>query len=181
MKIKITQQSSRKCLILGCPIILEYMTNVLDDESLGLWLKGYRMVPNDALENKIAVYTTEVVQSILAENPQIVDRWLQQLHAEYLFKKRSCDFDNDPVACFALSVYEEFEKHLKSWEEGGLIEITLPRNQAIRVSKKPLISFVKTPTFVCDTCLHVFGAAKEMVDHYKSRHPEHIEKVTIPV
>ena len=45
------------------------MTNVFGDESLGLKLKGYRLVPNEALETKIGVYTLEIAQSILSEHP----------------------------------------------------------------------------------------------------------------
>ena len=157
------------------------MSHAFEEESLGLKLRGYALVPNDALETKIAVYTSEVVQSVLSEHPEIVDKWLQKLHREYISKKKSCDFENDPVACFSLSVYEEFERHLKSWDDGGLIAITLPSKQAIRVTKKPLISFVNTATYVCDSCLAAFGSVKELVLHYRLDHPEMIEKVTIPI
>jgi hypothetical protein len=112
----------------------------LEERSLGIKLKGYKIVPNDALETKIAIYTPEVVESILTEHPEIFERWLQTLHEEYISKKKSCDFENDPVACFTLGVYEEFEKHFKSWEDGGLVTIDLPRDRAIRISKNPLIS-----------------------------------------
>ena len=157
------------------------MANAFEDALFGLKLKGYRIVPNDALETTIAVYTPEVAQSILSVHPEIVERWLQKLHAEYISKKKSCDFENDPVACFALSAYEEFEKHLKSWEDGGLIAITLPRNRVIRVTKKPLFSVVNTPTYICDSCHVTFGSVGGLVKHYKAKHPEMIEKVTIPI
>ena len=157
------------------------MANAFEDALFGLKLKGYRIVPNDALETTIAVYTPEVAQSILSVHPEIVERWLQKLHAEYISKKKSCDFENDPVACFALSAYEEFEKHLKSWEDGGLIAITLPRNRVIRVTKKPLFSVVNMPTYICDSCLVTFGSVGGLVKHYKAKHPEMIEKVTIPI
>jgi hypothetical protein len=133
------------------------VTHVFEDESFGLKLKGYGIVPNGALETSIAIYTSEIVQSILLEHPEIVDRWLQKLHTEYISKKKSCDFENDPVACFTLSVYEEFEKHFKSWEDGGLIAITLPQDRVIRVSKKPLISMVsdsKASYLVCSKCMY---------------------------
>src|ERR671939_293254 len=155
------------------------VTNIFADESLGLKLKGYVIVPNSFLETKIAIYTPDIVQSILLEHPEIVDNWLQKLHSEYISKKKSCDFENDPVACFALSAYEEFEKHLKSWEDGGLIAITLPRNRVIRVTKKPLFSVVNTPTYICDSCHVTFGSVGGLVKHYKAKHPEMIEKVTI--
>ena len=116
------------------------MSNAFVDDSLGLVLKGYRLVPNGALETKIAIYTPEIVQSILSEHPDIIDRWLQDLHREYINKKKSCDFENDPVACFSLSVYEEFEKHYKSWQDGGIIAISLPQDRVIRISKSPLFS-----------------------------------------
>src|SRR5919201_4640384 len=109
------------------------MANAFEDNSLGLRLKGYSLAANSALETKIAIYTPEIVQSILSEHPEIVDRWLQKLHSEYISKKKSCDFENDPVACFSLSVYEEFEKNFKSWEDGGLVTITMPGGMAIRV------------------------------------------------
>jgi hypothetical protein len=157
------------------------VANAFEDALFGLKLKGYRIVPNDALETTIAVYTPEVAQSILSVHPEIVERWLQKLHAEYISKKKSCDFENDPVACFTLSAYEEFEKHLKSWEDGGLIAITLPRNRVIRVTKKPLFSVVNTPTYICDSCLVTFGSVGGLVKHYKAKHPEMIEKVTIPI
>jgi hypothetical protein len=145
------------------------MINVFEDESLGLRLKGYRVVPNDVLETKIAVYTVEIVQSILSEHPEIIDRWLQKLHSEYISKKRSCDFENDPVACFNLSAYEEFERHFKSWEDGGIIAIVLPHDKVIRVSKKPLISMVneKTNYLVCSKCLASFTDLNEFESHYR--------------
>jgi hypothetical protein len=146
------------------------MTNAFEDESLGLRLDGYRLVPNDALESKIAIYTLDIVQSILSEQPEIIDRWLQKLHGEYINKKRLCDFENDPVACFNLSAYEEFEKHFKSWQDGGIIAIVLPHEKAIRVSKKPLISMVneKTGYLVCAKCSASFTDLNEFERHYRN-------------
>jgi len=144
------------------------MTHVFENESFGLKLKGYSLVPNSALETSIAIYTSEIVQSILLEHPEIVDKWLQKLHTEYISNKKSCDFENDPVACFTLSVYEEFEKHFKSWEDGGLIAITLPQDKVIRVSKKPLISIVsdsKAKYLVCSKCLASFTDVDEFAKH----------------
>ena len=155
------------------------MAIAFEDESLGLKLKGYRLVPNDALETKIAVYTVEIVQSILSEHPEVIDRWLQRLHSEYINKKRSCDFENDPVACFNLSAYEEFERHFNSWEDGGMIAIVLPREKVIRVSKKPLISMVneKTGYLVCSKCLASFTDVNEFESHYRQENnPKPIEK-----
>lgn len=156
------------------------MTNAFEDGSLGLKLKGYGLAPNDALETKIAIYTPEIVQSILSEHPEIVDRWLQNLHSEYISKKKSCDFENDPVACFTLSAYEEFEKHFESWQDGGIIAIVLPRDRVIRVSKKPLISIVmdsKTSYLVCNKCFASFTDLDEFEKHRRQEdHAKPAEK-----
>jgi len=64
------------------------------------------------------------------------------LHEQYIDNKKSCDFDNDPTACFNVGVYEEFERNLKSWEEGGFIKIVLPGNKVIRISKSPIFQLV---------------------------------------
>ncbi len=158
------------------------MSQAFEDRSLGLKLKGYSIVPSDALETKIAIYTPEIVQSILSEHPEIVDGWLLNIHEEYIAKKKLCEFDNDPVACFNLSLYEEFEKHLKSWNDGGMITISLPGDKTIRVSKKPLISFTKlSAAEICDVCKLSFGSVKELVKHYQEQHPTMIERVMIPI
>jgi hypothetical protein len=144
------------------------VTNAFDDESLGLKLKGYSLAANSALETKIAIYTPEIVQSILSEHPEIVDRWLQNLHSEYISKKKSCDFENDPVACFTLSAYEEFERHFKSWQDGGIIAIALPHDRIIRISKKPLISVAvdsKSSYLVCNKCQASFTDLDEFEKH----------------
>ncbi|MCI0564929.1 MAG: hypothetical protein MN733_41205 [Nitrososphaera sp.] len=128
-------------------------------------LRGYSIVPNDILETKIGIYTPEIVESILQGHPEVVDRWLQKLHEEYISNKKSCDFENDPVACFTLSVYEQFEKHFKSWEDGGLIAISLPRGRTVRVTKKPLISMVSGPYLVCNRCMTSFSNVEEYELH----------------
>jgi len=156
------------------------MKHAFEDGSLGLKLKGYLIVPNDALENKIAIYTLRIVQDILSENPEVVDGWLRNIHEDYMAKKRACDFENDPVACFNLSIYEEFEKHLKSWDDGGMLTISLPGNRTIRVSKKPLFSVCKSPAESCEECRMTFATVKELVKHYREKHPASIEKVMIP-
>src|SRR5918911_1316022 len=86
------------------------MHEMLNDESLALVLRGYDLVPNGTLSTKIAVYTPEIVETILTQHPEIIDRWLQKLHREYINNKKICDFENDPTACFNLGIYEEFEK-----------------------------------------------------------------------
>jgi hypothetical protein len=146
------------------------VTNAFEDGPLGLKLKGYLLVPNDALETKIAIYTPEIVQSILSEHPEIVDRWLQNLHSEYVSKKKLCDFENDPVACFTLSVYEEFEKHFNSWQDGGIIAITMPQDRVIRISKKPLVSIVmdsKASYLICNICSASFADLDEFEKHLR--------------
>jgi hypothetical protein len=143
---------------------------VLEDKSFGLRLKGYVLVPNDALESKIAIYTPEVVQSILSERPELVHSWLRKLHNEYIDKKKSCDFENDPIACFNLSAYEEFEKNFKSWEDGGIIAIALSQNRVIRISKRPLITitaYSNKKYLVCDKCFASFTDLEEFEKHCK--------------
>ena len=157
------------------------MTHAFEDSSLGLKLKGYLIVANDALENKIAIYTIRIAQDILSANPEVVDGWLQKLHQEYMSKRNACEFENDPVACFNLSVYEEFEKHFESWNDGGMIAISLPGDRAIRVSKKPLFAVSKTPAESCEVCRMSFGSVKELVKHYHEKHPTMVEHVTIPI
>ena len=75
------------------------MSEMLKDDSLGLILRGYELVPNASLATKIAVYTSEVVETILTEHPEIIDQW-------YINNKKICDFENDPTACFNLGIYE---------------------------------------------------------------------------
>lgn len=156
------------------------MVNAFEDGSLGLELKGYILAPNGALETKIAIYTPEIVQSILSEHPEIVDRWLQDLHGEYISKKKLCDFENDPVACFTLSAYEEFEKHFKSWQDGGIIAIILPQDRVIRISKKPLVTITadsNTSYLVCNICMASFADPAEFEKHRKQEnHAKPIEK-----
>ena len=119
-----------------------FMDEILKDESLALILRGYDLVPNSSLATKIAIYTPEIMETILTQHPKIMDKWLQKLHKEYIDNKKIRDFENDPTACFNLGTYEEFEKNLKSWEEGGLIKITLPANKIIRISKSPIFQLV---------------------------------------
>lgn len=151
------------------------MSTAFEDDRLGLVLKGYDLVPNAALETIIAVYTLEVAQTILAECPEIVDRWLERIHKEYLQKMRSCEFEQDPVACFNVSLYKEFEKHFKSWHDGGIITIHLPQNRAVSLSKRPLFSVMvgekqQTGSHTCERCLAVFSGLDELERHYEKEH-----------
>ena len=144
------------------------MASAFDDGELGLKLKGYSIVPNDFLETKIAIYTPEIAESILMDHPEVVDKWLNVLHAEYISKKKQCDFENDPVACFTLSSYEIYDKSFKSWEEGGLIAISLPQGRVIRVSKMPLITIESGGgNFVCSVCTARFTDLDEFEKHRK--------------
>jgi len=147
------------------------MSSAFQDQSLGLRLKGYTLAPNEALETKIAIYTPEITQSILSEHPEIIDTWLQNLHGEYISKKKSCEFENDPVACFALSAYEDFERHFKSWQDGGIIAITLPHERVIRISKKPLISLANDSNasyLICNKCQASFSNLDDFEKHLKN-------------
>lgn len=151
------------------------MSSAFEDDSLGLKLNGYSIVPNEFLETKIGIYTPEIVESILREHPEIVDGWLKKLHREYISKKKQCDFENDPVACFTLSAYEQYEKSFRSWDDGGLIAITLPRGKVIRISKRPLISVVTSAgNLICSKCLATFSNLPELERHY--REEEEAEK-----
>lgn len=35
--------------------------------------------------------------------------------------------------------------------------------------------------YVCDSCTLAFGSIKDLVRHYKEKHPGLIERVTIPI
>ena len=155
--------------------VIYHVSTAFDDDRLGLVLKGYDLVPNAALETMIAVYTPEVAQTVLEEHPKIVDRWLEKIHKEYLEKRRSCEFEQDPVACFNVSLYEEFERHFKSWQDGGIIAIHLPRNRTVRLSKRPLFSVQvggkqQVDRHTCEKCLAVFSGLDELEKHYEKEH-----------
>jgi hypothetical protein len=152
-----------------------FVPTAFEDDRLGLMLKGYELVPNPALETMIAVYTLEVAHTILDENPEIVERWLEKIHKEYLEKMRCCEFEQDPVACFNVSLYEEFEKHFKSWQDGGIITLHLPGNRAISLSRKPLFSVQvvekrQINRYTCEKCLAIFSGLDELEKHYEKEH-----------
>jgi hypothetical protein len=151
------------------------MSTAFADDRLGLILRSYDLVPNTALETLIAVYTPDVVQTILEEHPKIVDAWLEKVHDEYLKKMRSCQFEQDPIACFDVSLYEEFEKHYKSWQDGGIITICIPQNRTIRLSNKPWFSIHmvenrNSDRHVCEKCLASFAGIDELEKHYQVEH-----------
>jgi hypothetical protein len=151
------------------------LSEALKDDRLGLTLRGYDLVPNTALETVIAVYTPQVVETILKESPEIVEKWLKELDSEYRKRRERCEFENDAVACFNLSFYEEFEKHYKSWHDGGMISIRLPHNMVVNVSKMPLFSVAVADSsapspHACERCLAVFADISRLEEHYERIH-----------
>jgi hypothetical protein len=119
------------------------MSEILQDKSLGLVLKGYNLIPNGSLATKIGIYTPLIIETILQEHPEEVDKWLRKLHTESIRQKKLCLFENDTAACFNIEFYDHFEKGFKSWEEGGLIKIMLTKDRSVWVSKKPLFIHAK--------------------------------------
>ena len=55
------------------------MSEILQDKSLGLVLKGYNLIPNGSLATKIGIYTPMILETILQEHPEEIDKWLQKL------------------------------------------------------------------------------------------------------
>ena len=101
-----------------------------------------------------------------------------RIHKEYLQKMRSCEFEQDPVACFNVSLYKKFEKHFKSWHDGGIITIHLPQNRVVSLSKRPLFSVMvsekqQTGSHTCERCLAAFSGLDELERHYEKeqQHP----------
>lgn len=126
-------------LIIHLAIYVTVMKNIddpvlaLDDPSCALDIRGYKLVPNNALLIKIAVYTPEIVEAILSGHSEIVDTWLSKLHEKYLTLKKSCEFDSNPVACFNIPPLEHFEIHFQLWQEGGIITISIEEGKVIRI------------------------------------------------
>lgn len=111
------------------------MSEDLKDSSLGLVVNGYELIPNKPLLYRIALYSADIVESILNSNPEILERWLKKLQDEYSIIKKRCDLDQDPSACFSLGFYEEFEKNLVNFENGGSLKISVTKKKFIWVSK----------------------------------------------
>lgn len=40
---------------------------------------------------------------------------------------------------------------------------------------------IQDEPYVCDSCMLTFESIKELVRHYKEKHPNLIERVTIPI
>ena len=111
------------------------MSQDLRDPSNGLVLKGYEIIPNNQLLYRIGLYSADIVESILNANPEIVDFWLEKLQNEYVLMKKRCDLEQDPAACFNLGFYEEFEKNLLNYENGGSLKISITKNKSIWINK----------------------------------------------
>jgi hypothetical protein len=151
-----------------------------EDESLGLMVRGPKIVPNSALHTKIAIYTPEIAEAILSEHSEIISKWLERLHKQYVDAKRACEAENDPAACFNISLYDEFERHYAAWQDGGLVAIELPDGTAVRVRNvKSGLSTLAAGTskagqatsskssFVCHRCLAVFETLDQLEKHLK--------------
>jgi hypothetical protein len=171
-------------LIIHLEIYVTVMKNIddpvlaLDDPSCGLDIRGYKLVPNNALLIKIAVYTPEIVEAILSDHSGIVDTWLSKLHEKYLTLKKSCEFDSNPVACFNLPPLEQFETHFQLWQEGGVITISFEEDKVIRTinekreEKKTLTATSshvtnesQHPRFTCSMCSSIFSDSEEYYRH----------------
>ena len=157
--------------------IADHPVLALDDSSCGLDIRGYKLVPNDALLIKIAVYTPEIVEAILSDHSEIVDTWLSRLHEKYLTLKKSCEFDSNPVACFNMLPLEQFETHFQLWQDGGMITISIEGDKVIRIrnekrekKKRPAAASVVTnesqnPRFTCSICSSTFSDSEEYYRH----------------
>ena len=151
----------------------------VDDSSYGLDIRGYKLVPNDALSIKIAVYTPEIVETILSDHSEIVDTWLNKLHEKYLSLKKSCEFDSNPVACFNMLPLEQFETHFQLWQDGGIITISIEEGKVIRIRNEKRREEKKTPAttsslvtnetqnprFTCSMCSSTFSDSEEYYRH----------------
>jgi hypothetical protein len=156
---------------------IEHPVLGLDDSSCELEIIGYKLVPNNALLIKIAVYTPEIVEAILSDHPEIVDTWLSKLHEKYLTLKKSCEFDSNPVACFNIPPLEQFETHFQLWQDGGIITISIERDKVIRIRNEKREE-KKIPTggsldtnesqnlrFTCGICSSTFSDSEEYYRH----------------
>ena len=149
------------------------------DSSYGLDIRGYKLVPNDPLSIKIAVYTPEIVEAILSDHSEIVDTWLNKLHEKYLTLKKSCELDSNPVACFNMLPLEQFETHFQLWQDGGIITISIEEGKVIRIRNQKRREEKKTPAttsslvtnetqnprFTCSMCSSTFSDSEEYYRH----------------
>jgi hypothetical protein len=155
---------------------LPTLAEALGDSSCGLNVRGYKLVPNDALFTRIAIYTPIIVEAILSDHSEIVDTWLSKLHEKYLMLKKSCEFDSNPVACFNIPPLEQFETHFQRWQDGGIITISIEGDKVItirnekREEKTPAASSLVTneslnPRFTCSICSSTFSDSEEYCRH----------------
>ena len=119
------------------------MSEILQDKSLGLVLKGYNLIPNGSLATKIGIYTPLIIETLLQEHPEEVDKWLQKLHTESIRQKSYAYSKTILLHALILKFMNISEKSFKSWEEGGLIRIMLTKDRPVWVSKKPLFIHAK--------------------------------------
>jgi hypothetical protein len=150
----------------------------LGDTSCGLDVRGYKLVPNDVLLIKIAVYTPEIVEAILSDHSEIVDTWLSKLHEKYLTLKKACYFDSNPVACFNMLPLEQFETHFQLWRDGGIITISIEGGKVIRIRNKKgeekkvpaaasslVTNESQNARFTCSMCSSTFSDSEEYYRH----------------
>lgn len=112
---------------------------LLKDEKLGLLqLRNNDIIPNPELQMKISEFSEDIISSLLKENPDIIDNWLQKLHSEYIKSGENCNFEDDISACLHLGIYIIFERNFESWENGKSIKIMLSKDKPIWMSKNLL-------------------------------------------
>ena len=116
---------------------------LLKDEKLGLLqLRNRDIIPNPELQMKISEFPEDIISSLLKENPDIVDNWLQKLHSEYIKSGENCNFEDDLSVCLHLGIYIIFERNFETWENGKSIKIMLSKDKAIWINKS-LIKNIK--------------------------------------
>lgn len=109
---------------------------LLKDEKLGLLqLRNRDIIPNPELQMKISEFPEDIISSLLKENPDIVDNWLQKLHSEYIKSGENCNFEDDLSVCLHLGIYIIFERDFETWENGKSIKIMLSKDKAIWINK----------------------------------------------
>lgn len=109
---------------------------LLKDEKLGLLqLRNRDIIPNPELQMKISEFPEDIISSLLKENPDIVDNWLQKWHSEYIKSGENCNFEDDLSVCLHLGIYIIFERNFETWENGKSIKIMLSKDKAIWINK----------------------------------------------
>ena len=109
---------------------------LLKDEKLGLLqLRNHDIIPNPELQMKISEFSEDIISSLLKQNPDIIDSWLQKLHSEYIKSGENCNFEDDLSACLHLGIYIIFERSFENWENGKPIKIMLSKDKSLWISK----------------------------------------------